>query len=108
MPMSFLHPKVSEQTEAVPASRQPGLGQMQADVGRRIDWRAARRAQRACCCTARPAVIAVIPPSEDRPHQTDLLLCGHHYRASSRALAAAKATVLNIDGSPVTDSAWRY
>jgi hypothetical protein len=54
-----------------------------------------------------PAVIAVIPPSEERRHQTDLLLCGHHYRASSRALAAAKVAVLNIDGSPVTGSAWR-
>lgn len=40
-----------------------------------------------------------MPPSADRPHQTDLLLCGHHYRASKRALAAAGAVVAEI-GEP--------
>src|SRR5215475_2161819 len=41
-----------------------------------------RYAERACCCAAAsPAVIAVMPPAGDRQTETDLLLCGHHYRA---------------------------
>jgi hypothetical protein len=71
-----------------------------------IDWRAARRAGRACCCPARPVVIAVMPRSAARPHETDLLLCGHHYRASRLVLAAVGATVVGIDGTPVAGGAW--
>jgi uncharacterized Zn-binding protein involved in type VI secretion len=67
-----------------------------------VDLRAARRAGRSCCCPARPAVIAVMPPAPGRPHQTDLLLCGHHYRVCRQALAASGATVVDIDGIPVT------
>jgi hypothetical protein len=37
-----------------------------------------------------------MPPTATRPHQTDLLLCGHHYRASRDALAAAGATVQHL------------
>jgi hypothetical protein len=33
----------------------------------------------------------VMPPTPARPYETDLLLCGHHYRASRTALAAAAA-----------------
>jgi hypothetical protein len=64
-----------------------------------IDMGAARRAERSCCCSAKPGVVAVMPPSADRRHQTDLLLCGHHYRASKRALAVAGAVVTEI-GEP--------
>jgi hypothetical protein len=66
-----------------------------------VDWRAVRLADRACCCQSRPVVIAVLPPSPGRPHLTELLLCGHHYRLSRRALAAAGATVLDLSGIPV-------
>ncbi len=59
-------------------------------------------AERACCCPARPAVVAVLPPGPGRDHATDLLLCGHHYRASRAALGAAGATVMAGDGQPVT------
>jgi hypothetical protein len=45
----------------------------------------------ACCCPARAMVQAVMPPTAARPHETELLLCGHHYRASRTALAAAGA-----------------
>jgi hypothetical protein len=72
----------------------------------RIDWRAARRAGRACCCPAKPAVIAVMPPTKARPHETDLLLCGHHYRMSRQALAAAGAAVVAIDEPRPVDGAW--
>ena len=53
-------------------------------------------ASRACCCPARPVVRVVIPPTVSRPHSVDLLLCGHHYRVSSQALAAAGATVSEL------------
>jgi hypothetical protein len=32
-----------------------------------------------------------MPAVPARPHQVDLLLCGHHYRVSRQALAAAGA-----------------
>jgi hypothetical protein len=67
-----------------------------------VDWRAVGLANRACCCSSRPAVIAVMPPSPGRPHCTELLLCGHHYRRSRSALAAAGATVLDPSGRPVS------
>jgi hypothetical protein len=43
-----------------------------------------------------------MPATADRPHETDLLLCGHHYRVSRRALAAAGAVVAEI-GEPAAD-----
>jgi hypothetical protein len=65
-----------------------------------INWHAARRADHACCCIARPAVVVLMPPTAGRPHETDLLLCGHHYRISKQALAAVGATVLDLNGVP--------
>jgi hypothetical protein len=59
------------------------------------DWPALRNADRACCCSARPACIAIMPPANGREHDTDLLLCGHHYRVLRQALAAAGAYVLD-------------
>lgn len=49
---------------------------------------------RACCCPARPVVRVLIPPASARPHSVDLLLCGHHYRTSCAALAAAGAVII--------------
>jgi len=89
--------------ETGPGSGYPGP-QRSGDAD--IDWRAARRAARGCCCPARPVVIAVMPPAPGRPHPTDLLLCGHHYRVSRQALAAAGASVLNLDGTRAEDRAW--
>jgi hypothetical protein len=70
-----------------------------------IDWEAARQAERACCCPAKPVVVVVMPAAPGRPHRTDLLLCGHHYRVSRQALTAAGATVTDIHGTPVTGGA---
>jgi hypothetical protein len=67
---------------------------------------AARHSHRSCCCAALPAVIAVLPPSAGRPSPTELLLCGHHYRASVGVLAAREATILDIGGHPLTAGAW--
>ena len=54
----------------------------------------------ACCCLARPLIRVTIPPSATRPHRTDLLLCGHHYRISRQAPAAAGATITVLPGPP--------
>jgi hypothetical protein len=62
---------------------------------------------RACCCPARPTVRVLIPPAPARPHSVDLLLCGHHYRASDAALAAAGAVIMDdrrSDGTIVADN----
>ena len=73
----------------------PAVGQA---AGMPPDDRAARSGppdlgDRACCCPARPVVRVLIPPAPVRPHSVDLLLCGHHYRASRAALAAAGAVI---------------
>jgi hypothetical protein len=65
-------------------------------------WEALVAADHACCCSARAAVVVVMPPAAGRQHATELLLCGHHYRASRQALAAAGASAFDRDGVPVT------
>lgn len=68
-----------------------------------VDWRASlKRAERACCCPARPAVVVIMPAAAGRPYPIDLLLCRHHYRACADALAAAGAAVFDTRGLPVT------
>lgn len=56
------------------------------------------REDRACCCPAHPVVRVIMPPAAGRPHPTDLLLCGHHYRVSREALAKAGACVQYLPG----------
>ena len=51
---------------------------------------------RSCCCPARPAVKVIMPPAAGRRHSVDLWLCGHHYRASLKALRAAGAIVEDL------------
>jgi len=53
----------------------------------------------ACCCPAYPVVRVVMPVTPQRPHPTDLLLCGHHYRVSRKALADAGAAVYRLPGT---------
>ena len=60
----------------------------------------------ACCCPARATVRVVMPPIQARPHETDLLLCGHHYRAARTALAAARAVVRALPGISHDIEAW--
>ena len=62
----------------------------------------------ACCCPARPVVRVRIPPAPGRPHSVDLLLCGHHYRTSRAALAAAGAVIVDdrrSDGTSLNEPA---
>ena len=53
-------------------------------------------ASRACCCPATPVVRVIMPPAAGRRRSVDLLLCGHHYRVSSQALATAGAAVSEL------------
>jgi hypothetical protein len=66
----------------------------------------ARYSKRACCCPAAPAVIAVIPPGNGRHADTELLLCGHHYRQSRRALIAMGVTLTDVRGYLLTPTNW--
>lgn len=75
------------------------------------DWVASlRTAGRACCCSAKPAVVAVVTVKDraapDKLLISDLLLCGHHYRLSRSVLAAMGATVIDAHGAMVTTNAW--
>ena len=54
---------------------------------------------------AEPARPAAAGPTA-RPHETDLLLCGHHYRASRTALAAAGAVVRALPDPSGEVAAW--
>jgi len=63
-------------------------------------------ADRACCCPARAVVQVIMPPTQARPHRTDLLLCGHHYRISRQALTAAGAAVRELPWIPDSAAAW--
>jgi hypothetical protein len=71
-----------------------------------LSWPRRRYCERACCCSASPVVVAVITPAKGRREPTDLLLCGHHYRASKSALEAAGATVLDLRGYPLFGKMW--
>jgi hypothetical protein len=63
-------------------------------------------ADMACCCPAKATVRVTMPPTQARPHETDLLLCGHHYRASRAALAAAHALVRALPGTSPDVAEW--
>jgi len=55
--------------------------------------------ERSCCCAGPPTYRVLIPASAARPHATDLLLCGHHYRASRAELTRTSAAVFDADGA---------
>jgi len=67
---------------------------------------AASLTDQACCCVARAVVRVIMPPTAGRPHETELLMCGHHYRASRAALSAAHASVHELAGNFADPSAW--
>jgi hypothetical protein len=63
-------------------------------------------ADTACCCPAKAAVRVTMPSTQARSHDAGLLLCGHHYRASRAALAAAHAVVRALPGTSSDVAAW--
>lgn len=62
--------------------------------------------QHACCCSARPVVRVMMPPTAPGREPADLLLCGHHFRVSHDALEAAGATAFDASGALVMPLAW--
>jgi hypothetical protein len=60
----------------------------------------------ACCCVARAVVRVIMPSAAGRPHETELLLCGHHYRVSRAALSAAHAQVEELRSSSAAPGTW--
>jgi len=55
-----------------------------------------RVADRACCCPAMPAIVALLPPCPGRSEPVEIFLCGHHGRASRKGLAAAAARIYQL------------
>ncbi len=104
MTVNPLHPSVAGRGAAAADPRSGQHHRRSAPLP--IDWRTARRADRACCCLAKPVVIVILPPASGRPHPVDLLLCGHHYRVSRHALAAAGAQVVDMQGDDLAEDAW--
>jgi hypothetical protein len=54
----------------------------------------------ACCCAAAPVVQVVLAPLAGRD-PAELLLCGHHFRASQEALTARHARFFDVLGDPL-------
>jgi len=97
---------LTSRTDAARPESQPGHSSP-APADREVDWRRSLRlADRACCCSARPSIAVILPPAAGRPHATDLLLCGHHYRAAEHGLTRAGALAFDSDGLPLTPESW--
>jgi hypothetical protein len=69
----------------------PQLSQASADPDSWI--KSLTTAERACCCSAKPTTVAVLPPRPGHANQADLLLCNHHYRAAKAGLEKAGAEI---------------
>jgi len=95
----------SEPTPGAAPPREPRLAALPTPAVPAEACYAMWTAERACCCPARPAVIALLPPGPGRDHSTDLLLCGHHYRRARHALDAAGAAILDETGRAVLPQA---
>jgi hypothetical protein len=98
----FEHPSyLSRLSQTLSTTEQPsGVARSSAQ------YRQSRNCERACCCSAQTAVIVMLPPTKSRPHATDLLLCGHHFRQSRTGLLAKGATFLDLDGCPLAADGW--
>lgn len=64
------------------------------------------RADRSCCCPAKPVVMTIMPMTTALGEPIELFLCGHHYRVSRRALAEIGAIVFDGDGLPLPAGPW--
>lgn len=62
--------------------------------------------QPACCCSAHPVVQVLIPSAVPGREPADLLMCGHHFRASREALEVAGAAAFDADGGLVLPRSW--
>ncbi|GGM89728.1 hypothetical protein GCM10010106_41460 [Thermopolyspora flexuosa] len=64
------------------------------------------RADRSCCCPAKPVVMTIMPMASAQGEPIELFLCGHHYRVSRRRLAEIGAVVFDGDGLPLPVDPW--
>jgi len=103
MSISFEHPSYQGQLRRAAALKATPSGAVEPAAAY---LPARRHRERACCCSAQPAVIAVMPVAGDRRAATELLLCGHHYRISRATLAAKGATFLDMKGFALAADAW--
>jgi hypothetical protein len=55
-------------------------------------------ADRADCCSAQPLFRVVMAATADRPHPAELLMCGHHLRASQGALLTRGVSIYDAQG----------
>jgi hypothetical protein len=95
-------PATSEPAGAAIPETQPGLPASAGWAPQR--WNAVLPAERSCCCSAPPAVQAVLRPAADRP-SVELLLCGHHFRESRAGLAGNDAAFFDVHGAPMSPDA---
>jgi hypothetical protein len=63
-------------------------------------WSPVMGSPTACCCAAGPVVQIVLPPAAGR-EPVELLLCGHHFRASRDTLTARDPTFFDVLGGPL-------
>jgi hypothetical protein len=61
-------------------------------------------AARSCCCLGAPVAQVVMCATDDRPHETDLLLCAHHLRASAAVLTMSGTLAFDRDGDLIDDA----
>jgi hypothetical protein len=47
-----------------------------------------------CCCPSRAVARVIMPPTAERPHEVELLLCGHHLRLSQLSGMARFSSML--------------
>jgi hypothetical protein len=90
MTASPWHPSLGP--DAAPDANAAGSGDVPGDdlLSERVIALSARTAD---CCVAPAAYRVVVPANSARPHPTQLLLCAHHYRASTEGLLLARAAV---------------
>lgn len=93
---------------ASPQARQPSA-EPQSGAARRVRWETLAplaTTQPACCCPAKPVVTAFLPAAKPGGTPVDVLLCGHHARASLPALEAAGAVVFDAAGRLLVPGGW--
>jgi hypothetical protein len=67
----------------------------------RLVWDAVGPTEEACCCPAKPAYQAVLPPADGRAEPVELLLCAHHYRVSRLELGRIGGAIYDSSGRAV-------
>jgi hypothetical protein len=97
------HPSQGPPPEVVAAAAAADLAERWGDV--LVGLQDTAIAARADCCIGQPLYRVALVPEGGEP--SDLLLCGHHYRASSARLAASGAHVVDASGHPVPPASVR-